>query len=261
MTGKNLLSLFGAVVILLIPLFCSTQGNEKDIIYQTSTISALQEGVYDGTVSLNALGKMGNFGIGTYNGLDGEMVVLDGIFYQVRADGKVYRPADSTRSPFAMMTYFDTDTSISLNEPSDLTALQTRIAALFPSRNVFYAIMIEGNFQYVKTRSVPKQSKPYPRLAEAVKNQCTFEFHDIKGTIIGYWLPEYMKGISTPGYHLHFLSSDKQSGGHLLECRMIIGTISLDYTSTYTLDLPPGADFYNIQLPGDRQKELEKIEK
>jgi acetolactate decarboxylase len=233
---------------------------EKDLIYQVSTITALQEGAFKGYLSLKALGKFGNFGIGTYEGLDGEMVELDGIFYQVTADGNVHQSPDSILTPFALITFFEPDTQVTAGEQVNLEGLEVCIDNLLPTKNIFYAIRIDGVFSFVRVRSVPKQTKPFPRLIDAVKYQSIHERENLRGTIIGYWLPEYMKGISTPGYHLHFLSADKKSGGHLLECRMTGGSISLDYTYRFDLDLPVDSDFSDKDLTGDKQKELKKIE-
>ncbi|MGD0339880.1 MAG: acetolactate decarboxylase [Bacteroidota bacterium] len=257
----TLMCLLSTVFILLLTTSSIAQESEKDAIYQTSTIDALQEGVFEGNATLQILGKFGNFGIGTFQDLDGEMVLIDGYFYQIKADGKVYQPVNSTQTPFAMITFFELDMQITLEYPVDLKELLSRIDSLLPTKNIFYAIRIDGDFSYVKTRSVPKQTKPYSRLADVVKNQSIFELENLKGTIIGYWLPEYMKGISSTGYHLHFISADKKSGGHLLGCQMTGGIISLDYTYKYNLDLPVQSDFFQLDLSGNKHKELEKIEK
>jgi acetolactate decarboxylase len=243
----------------LLDLICSAQ--DKDLIYQVSTITALQEGDFGGHMSLDALKKYGDFGIGTYDGLEGEMVEADGIFYQITADGKVRCSPGDALTPFAMTTFFEPDTLVNVGEKLCLTELEAFIDSLLPSRNIFYAIRIDGTFMHIKARSVPKQTSPFPRLAEAVKQQSVFEFENLDGTIVGFRLPEYIKGISTPGYHLHFLSVDKKSGGHLLECRLTGGRVMLDYTYRYELDLPLTGDFLSRDLGGDRQKELEEIEK
>ncbi len=255
----KLLCVVTALVILSIPPSSTAQEREKDALYQVSTIGAFQEGLYDGIISLNSLGKSGNFGIGTYEGLDGEMVELDGIFYQIKASGKVECPADSIRTPFAMITSYTPDMQTTLARPADMKELLAHIDSLLPTKNIMYAIRIDGAFGYMKTRSVPKQTKPYPRLADVIKNQSIFEFKYVEGTIVGYWLPEYMQRISSPGYHLHFLSADRKAGGHILDCMIISGTISLDYIYTFTLELPAQNEFYRTDLSGDRTNELRKI--
>ena len=56
-------------------------------VYQTSTMGALLDGVYDGDVTIAELLTHGDFGLGTFNHLDGEMVVLDGVCHHLRSDG------------------------------------------------------------------------------------------------------------------------------------------------------------------------------
>jgi acetolactate decarboxylase len=124
-----------------------------------------------------------------------------------------------------------------------------------------YAVKITGTFSYVKTRSVPKQSKPYPRLVEVTKTQPTFEMKNVKGTILGYWLPDYLSGVNMPGYHFHFLTYDRTGGGHLLEIKMIEGTMEIDNSYGVKLILPTQSDFFKTTFSKDNQKELEKIEK
>jgi len=133
--------------------------------------------------------------------------------------------------------------------------------ALLPTENIFYAIKVDGVFDYVKARSVPKQDKPYPPLAEAIKDQSVFEFNDVGGTIVGFRCPEYVDGTNVPGYHFHFITEDRQAGGHLLECRLQNVTVQIDYTSRFYMVLPESNDFYQMDLSQDNQGEPEEVEK
>ena len=253
--------LFFGMLSLLTALTVQAAPADRDVIFQTSTLSALQEGVYDGEITLGELKRHGDFGIGTFQGLDGEMIELDRQFYQIKADGKVYRPDDALTTPFAAVTYFEADHKAKIDREMNLTELQSYVESLLPTRNIPYAIMIDGIFTYVKTRSVPKQTKPYPRLVEVTKNQPTFETRSVAGMIVGYWLPAYLGGVNMAGYHLHFLSRDRQFGGHLLECRVSAAAIALDDSFGVNLQLPQQSDFYRTDLSKDNHKELESIEK
>lgn len=235
--------------------------SDDDILFQVSTLGAIQEGVYDGVASLKEMKLHGDFGIGTYDGLDGEMVYLDGIFYQIKADGRVYMIDDAVKTPFAVITKFNADKKMAIGEPLDYRQLQELILSQLPTKNIIYAVKITGDFKYVKTRSVPRQSKPYPRLVEVTNKQPTFEMKNIKGTIMGYWLPEYLSGINMAGYHFHFLTDDKKGGGHLLEIQLTGGTLEIDYSFGIKLILPEQSDFFKTIFSKDNKKELEKIEK
>jgi acetolactate decarboxylase len=234
---------------------------ERDVLFQTSTIYALLEGMYDGNVSYGDLKRYGDTGIGTFHELDGEMIEVNGKFFQIKSDGIAYPVDESMRTPFAMVTFFESDRTLVIGELLDYKGLEKYLDDLLPTRNIFYAIKIDGNFTYVRTRSVPKQSKPYPLLTEVVKDQPVFEFHHLRGTIIGFRLPDYMKGINMPGYHFHFINENRKAGGHLLECQIKNGRVEMDDTAGFYMILPKDDTFYKRDLTGDKQKEVEEVER
>lgn len=231
-------------------------------LYQVSTIGALQEGVYDGFITCGELKKHGDFGLGTFDKLDGEMVVLDGVVYQCRADGKVIPVSDGTTTPFACVVFYREGTQpppeMFHGTLADLQALLNRRVL---SPNLFYAVRIDGDFADVKVRSVPPQKRPYPRLAEAVKSQKVTELHGVKGTLLGLYCPAYVGGLNVPGWHFHFITNDHASGGHVLEAKVDTALISLNTIEKLTVELPQSSAFLKANLCGDKTKELEKAEK
>jgi len=239
---------------------CAYPPQGREVIMQTSTIGALLEGAYDGDMTFGELRRYGDFGIGTVNRLDGEMIALDGEFYQVRADGKAYRIGDSAKTPFAVVTFFEPDMTVVLARALDYEQLQESLDRALPTGNVPYAIRIDGTFSFVKTRSVPAQTKPYPRLVEVVKTQPTFEFHDVRGTMVGVRLPSYMEGVNAVGYHLHFITEDRRAGGHLLECVTAEVTVGIDETPGFLVLLPEGEGFDKIELTGPGSDEVRQVE-
>ncbi|MDY9925768.1 acetolactate decarboxylase [Methanosarcina sp.] len=238
-----------------------SHGSEVDVLYQVSTIDALLQGVYDGVLPLAELETHGDFGIGTFDGLEGEMLALDGNYYQIKTDGIAYPVSGEMTTPFATVTYFEADENFRLEEPANLTELEAFLDLNLPSENLFYAIRVDGNFSYIKARSVPIQEKPYPKLADAVSTQSVFEFENISGTLVGFRAPEYVKGVNVPGYHLHFITADRSAGGHVLDLEMEDGDAALDTTSAFFMELPASRDFYTVDLGQDLQTDLEKVEK
>ena len=200
------------------------------------------------------------FGLGTVQALDGEMVGLDGEFYQVKSNGIAYRVNDSMKTPFAEVAFFKPEETIALNGTSNLTELESWLDSRLATRNLFYGIRIDGTFDYVKTRSVPMQSKPYPPLLEAVKAQKVFEFHDVKGTIVGFRCPDYVNGVNVPGYHLHFITLDRSAGGHLLDFNLENASVKVDSLSGLEMALPENEEFYQADLAEDQQAALAKVE-
>ena len=250
------------VIFLSIAIYgCIHLHTNEDIVFQTSTISALLEGVYDGNVTYKDLKKHGDFGIGTFNNLDGEMIGLEGRFYQIKADGIAYSVLDSMKTPFAVVTFFKPDKALLLDKLANCKQLEQYLDNLLPTKNIIYAFKIKGNFKYIKTRSVPKQSKPYPPLIEVVKDQPTFEFNNVTGTIAGFWFPDYMEGVNVPGYHFHFITEDRKAGGHILDCQLHNGRIEIDYLSELFMALPENSEFYNADLTKKKTGELENVEK
>ncbi|MGO9566490.1 MAG: acetolactate decarboxylase [Desulfomonilaceae bacterium] len=187
-------------------------------ISQVSTFHALKQGMYDGETTFGELKKQGDFGLGTVNGLDGEVLALNGEFFQIKADGRVYSIADAEKTPFAVVTFFKSDKRLSLPRVSDMKELQETLDRMLPSVNSLFAIRIDGDFKYVKVRSVPRQEKPYPGLEEALKHQTVFELKNVRGTLVGFRFPSYMDGVNLAGYHFHFITADRKAGGHTLDC-------------------------------------------
>jgi acetolactate decarboxylase len=238
----------------------SSEEVREDNIFQVSVIRATVDGLYDGVMTFGDLKKHGDFGIGTFERLDGELVVLDGVFYQLKADGTAGQAEDSMDTPLATVTFFDADRNLSLEEKMNFTELERYLDEHIPTENIFYAVKIDGAFDYLKTRSVPAQEKPYPPLAEAVKEQTTLEFHNVTGTIVGFRYPDFAEGLGLPGYHMHFITSDRSSGGHLLDCVVRNAGISIDEISEFEMALPRDQDFLRADLSDDKQEELKAAE-
>lgn len=249
-----------AVAIALImgmQIVCSS--GSDDVLFQVSTISALMDGAFDGAMSFGELKEHGDFGLGTFDALDGEMVGLDGHFYKVMADGSVHEVNDSILTPFADVTFFDVDEEIALNS-SNLSEVESYLDELRPTRNIFYAIRIDGTFSHIRTRSVPAQSKPYPNLTVAVMNQSIFELYNQSGTVVGFWTPSYASGLNVPGYHLHFINDERTSGGHLLDFQLMNGSACIDYTDSFMMILPDNEGFQTADLGRGDAGELEAVE-
>jgi len=228
-------------------------------IFQYSTLSALLEGIYDGELTIGELKKHGNFGIGTFNALDGEMVLYDGHCYKVTSDSKVLEVSDSIKTPFATVCKFEYDTVIHINRALNLSDFKHYIDSLVPSTNLLYAYKISGSFDTIVIRSVPKQEKPYKRLIEAYKAQGVYTFTHQEGILFGYKFPAYLKDVNMDDFHLHFLSTDKTKGGHLMNFKILKGTVSVAFIRNYNLQLPNNL-YFNTTTFTNKKSELLKIE-
>lgn len=219
--------------------------------YQTSLLSALMQGVYDGEVTIAALLEHGDFGLGTFNGLDGEMVVIDGTAYRLSGDGTAELADGGAMTPYAAVIWFRPDVVERLGTRCARAALERHLDGLAASPNLFYAVRVDGRFSRVRIRNVTRQTPPYRPLAEAIADQTVSDLRDVAGSLVGFRCPNYAAGIGVPGYHLHFIADDRQTGGHVLDYELVSGRILLDHTANIHLALPDGAAFAAADLASD----------
>jgi alpha-acetolactate decarboxylase len=238
----------------------ATRGRDAEV-YQFSTISALLDGVYDGDVTVADILRHGDFGLGTFNHLDGEMVILDGICYRLRADGSATRAAQEDQTPFAAVTRFHTDIEIAIRARTNRADVIAAIDDKLASANLIYAIRVTGRFAELHTRTVMAQQQPYPPLTEATEGQAETRFTDATGTLVGFRTPDFEQGISVAGYHLHFLNSDRSRGGHVLDFELEHGQIDVSGASELHLSLPTSGSFLGAQLSrDDLHEQIKKAE-
>lgn len=217
------------------------------VAFQASTLAALMDGAYDGDVTIGELRRHGDLGLGTFDALDGEMIVLDGEVWRARADGTAERAADDDRTPFAIVVPFGadgTETAIAIDAPLEQEQLLALAAARAGLRGGAVALRFDGRLERVHARSVPRQSSPYPPLAEAAATQRAFELGPVDGTLVGFVFPDWAGGVELPGAHLHAITADRSRGGHVLHARVGPGTLRIDPLTDLHLELPP-----NVELP------------
>jgi acetolactate decarboxylase len=229
-------------------------------LYQTSTIDALLDGNYERGVSFAELATYEDFGLGTFDALDGEMIGLDGTFYRVRADGRAYEVDKRMKTPFAVVTFFEPKKVRPLTDPMDYSDLCAYVDEVALDGATCHALRVDGYFRYVKTRSVPRQHKPYPPLIEAVKHHPTFKFREVGGSLVGFRFPDYVQGINVSGYHFHFITEDRDAGGHLLECQIVRGELRVNHESDLRLELPVGIAGAMPDPSASKKEVLKRIE-
>jgi acetolactate decarboxylase len=235
---------------------------DRETLYQVSTIDALMQGVFDGIQSVEEIRRHGDFGIGTFDALDGEMIVLDGIVYQAKADGRMYTATDNQTSPLATVTSFERDFTVNTEIPMNISEFSQAMEGALPTKNMVYAVRLNGTFPSMKVRAIPAQEKPYPTLPEAASNQSVFQYTDCSGTVVGFYTPAFFKGLNVAGYHLHFISNDRKTGGHILDMTVPAGTVvEYDITPGFAMALPMSGGFTDVDLSQDLSGELAKVEK
>lgn len=232
---------------------------EHHTLYQVSTSTALVEGIYRGAVTVRQLLEHGDLGLGTFDGLDGEMVICDGRVWQVRADGSVREAPPTASSPFALVTRFAGEQTRTVAACADLAALLAALEPLRGSDNVFYAVRVDGAFAHVHTRAMCRTDDGVP-LVEAAAHQPEFHLRDTRGTMVGFWSPPYASALEVPGWHLHFVTAARDAGGHVLDCAGADLRVELEEVRDLRLALPANAEFLKADLTHDPAAALARAE-
>ncbi len=234
-------------VLLVTLVFCSPvvprETISGDSVFQVSTLQALFKGVYDGDFSYEEVMKHGDFGLGTFNALDGEMVAVEGIFYRVDYYGNANAVDPSRKTPFVTVKHFKPDMVLEIRDSLDYKEFKTRLDSWLKTKNKIYAIKVHGTFKSIKARSVPRLKKPYPPIEKVIKDQSIINFADVKGTLVGFRMPAFMNNINQPGYHFHFITDDRQKGGHALDFIIENALVEIDEARDFRLIIPGTKDF------------------
>jgi acetolactate decarboxylase len=217
-------------------------------LFQTSTIQALLGGAFDGDVTLNELLEHGDLGLGTLNGLDGELIVIDGQVFKAELDCTLSRPDLQSRTPYAVVVPFTPGPEQHVRGPISEAMLERRLWHDRDRPRGPTAIRIDGHFETIRVRSVPKQVPPYPSLAQAIGHEHRRDLHDISGTMVGFCFPDGLAGIEIVGFHLHFACDRRLLGGHVLDYTLRDGTVRIDTATDLHVELPAAVN------PPDRRQ-------
>ena len=234
---------------------------KSNTIFHFSIADALLSNFFEGNTTVNEILKFGDFGIGTMNSLDGEMIILDGKPYTIRADGKAYEIDDLERSPISVVTHFKKDYTLNISASIKYPQLIEKINSLLPTQNIFYSIKIIGEFKYIATRSIAKQTKPFKPIEDLINEAVKFNYTNITGTIIGFKSPPFVERIGVPGYHFHFIDTERKVGGHLLDFEMTTGRIEYAIARDFHVKLEDTEVYDNLDLSESKNDLLQKIEK
>jgi len=257
---RVLSTLLVSMVLLSNSTFATAIDNANHV-FQVATIGSLARGVYDGDYKFGDLFKQGNQGLGTFEAIDGEMVAVDGQYYQINAEGKLRKVTANEIVPFAEVINFKPKHVKQLNAIDSYDTLMTLLVHENPYSNTPYAIRIDGEFKHLRLRSLRRQKKPYPSLAEAAKTQAIFNLENTKGTIVGFWFPQYWAGIAVPGFHLHFVTDDRTIGGHVLGLSINKATLSTANVNKFTMHFPRTKSFSTANLdPKSLHEEIKSAE-
>lgn len=241
----------------------NTSVQNRDVMYQVSLLQSLAYGDYCGSVTVKELKRHGDIGIGTFDRLNGELIMLDGEAYRAAGDGGVELVSDEETIPFCVVTHMDPDERKRLADIPDFETLCAQLDQIVAEKGVnrFYMIRVDGIFREVNVRSVRAQEGPYKRLTEVMEHDQTFfDYKNIEGTLVGLYCPPYMASMNAVGWHLHFVSKDKTRGGHVLGLDLADAVLTWDDTDGFQMRLPQNESFDRFDLTVDQSEEIKKVE-
>ena len=224
----------------------SETAQDRETVYQVALLQSLTQGYYDGIIKVSELKQHGDTGIGTFEGVNGEMIVIDGKVYQALGDGTVKEADENETVPFSNVSFFDSDVSVDLKDIKDMASFKAELDKTVneKGKNMFYLVKVSGTFEKMFVRSEIKQEKPYKSLDKALEtDQREFNYENITGTVVGLYCPDYMGGLNTPGWHFHFISDDRTKGGHMLNLSFASAKAELDITPSFDMTLSDNSDF------------------
>jgi acetolactate decarboxylase len=239
--------------------------SKKNKMYQVSTLQALALGYTKAVITVRELLEHGDTGLGTYEDVNGEMIAMDGHCYQAKGDGSVAVADPETGVPFCAVAKLLGEREFEMTDKPDIESIRTELTQRIEEHfglNSMHVVRIDGEFIKVDARSEEPYKSHHVTLKEVLdKNQTSFVFENIRGSLVGVYFPDHMDGNNMPGWHLHFLSEDKSKGGHVFNVIMKNGLVRLDKISRIEIELPKAAAFDTYSLKQASEEEIKKVEK
>lgn len=243
----------------------SGSDSDPDTLYQVSLLQGLMFGDYDGSVSIGELKKHGQVGIGTFDGLNGELIMLDGVVYRAAVGPgdtcSVTVVQDSEKVPFANVASMRADLSATVSSTSLATMQAALTSRISGAPNSMYFATIHATFPSITVRSELAQTEPYKPLVDVLAtDQREWTVSDMTGTVVALYCPAYMDKVNTPGWHLHFISDDRQFGGHVLNLTVTDAKADFNKLTDFVMITPDSDRFQDFDLSIDQSEDIESVE-
>ena len=236
----------------------------RNRMYQVSTLQALALGYSRTVIRVEELLREGDTGLGTFEDVNGEMIVMEGQCYRADQNGAVSAVSPETGVSFAAVAKLSGDQRFPLRDLPDIEAIRTELTRRIDERfslNSMHVVRIDGLFETVDARSEAPYRSHHITLKEVLsRTQKAFLYENVRGSLVGVYFPDYMDGINMPGWHLHFLSEDRTKGGHVFNVSLREGVARVDKLTGIVIDLPKEAAFDTYALKHDLQAEIKSVE-
>jgi len=205
---------------------------DRGHVTQARSASALFSGDYSSATTVGHEFAGTRLGLGVMHDLEGELVSLRGQTWRVPVTGTPQLVADDETIAFGIAATggiphaLRVDAGVGIAGVGD--ALDRYLAGTFVDHEeVVCAVEIAGTFTDVVLRTVGHPDHEGESLAEVIENETRFSFDEWHGTLVGFRYPDATSGATIPGLHLHAISDDRRSGGHVRNATTTRVTASL----------------------------------
>lgn len=231
------------------------------VFYQAGLFIGMLQGVYEGDVDFKTLAKHGDFGLGTFDGVDGELVAVNGKFFRIDADGVATIIAPEKKTPFAVVSKFQKTTAFTIENINSLADLSKVLDNHISTPNIFYMLRIDAELEWIKLRSESCQTPPYRPLADTLPQlQRSFELAHSSGILVISRCPAYSAAFTIPNYHYHYITNDETTGGHVFDLKLKTGKVMINAIREFNMILMNNETFDKADLKIDIQAAIAKIE-
>lgn len=241
------------------------KNNTDNKIVQISTIQALLLGYLNNVITVKKLKKYGDIGLGTFENVNGEMIILDNVVYKANNKGQIIEADLSEGVPFAAICQTNHCIEFNIENIDSMNSLKTALTNAIEEDfglNSIYVVRLDGHYDLVKARSEKGKKAQHTELSLILKdNQEDFIFENVDGTMVCVYYPDYMDGINAAGWHLHFISKDRTVGGHVFDLSFKEIQAKRYRSNTIEIKIPtePAFDTYSLkQISNNDVKEVEQ---
>jgi len=225
--------------------FIDTAGEIANMptFFQAGLIIGIQQGVYEGDVDFKRLEQHGDTGLGTLNGVDGEMIAIDNDFYHIDSAGAIKKIDPVTLTPFSIVTKFNPTLSFMIAKITSLDELTILLDTHIPTPNIFYMMRIDAELDWIKIDGENCKMRPAKPLIPR-----SSEFTHLAGSLIVTRCPDYSAAFTIPGYHYHFIDSTKTRGGHVADLKIKTASVKMTFMRRFSMVLFNNKSFNSMEL-------------
>ena len=233
-------------------------------MFQVSTLQALALGYSKQVTTVHQLLLHGDTGLGTFEDVGGEMIVLDGHCYCADENGRIKEAHPDTGVPFCSVSYMDNAREFTLGPVPDIGTLKKKLNLKIEEDyglNSMHMAVVSGKFETLSARSEAAYRSHHVTLKAVLeKTQNDYTFSQITGSLVCVYYPDYMDGINAPGWHLHFISEDRCHGGHVFGLKAENCTVKLKKISLIEIQIPNDPTFDTYSLKKASKEEIRQVE-